>query len=216
MISFCRVNKYCKDDIRLIENYEQALNDNTQTWHCHHRLETDLGLSPEDLKDHGLYFNVPAKELIFLTKNDHFKIHRLNALEKTEIKRSKSIKQYYKEHPDAMKGENNPMFCKNKKDHMSEEAYNKMCIRISESMKRLHKDNPMSEETKQKIRKTWEEKYKNGYVSKMIGHVFSEERNQKIRESHKGKKNPMYGVPPKNKGKHKVWDNKELNIYHFE
>ena len=31
---------FCNGDITQIENYELAMNDKTQTWHCHHRLET--------------------------------------------------------------------------------------------------------------------------------------------------------------------------------
>lgn len=215
MIAFCRVNKYCKDDISLIENYEQALNDSTQTWHCHHRLEIDLGLSPDDLKEQGLYFNVPAKDLIFLTRNEHIKLHQLNVLEKTKIKRSQSLKQYYVEHPDVKKGENNPMYGKTLKDCMTEEKYNQWIDKLSgENHPNYGKHLPKY--VRDKTKKTWQEKINNGYVSPLIGYVFSEERNKKISKSHKGEKNPMYGVPPKNKGKHKVWDNKELNKYHYE
>jgi hypothetical protein len=38
------VYSFCKDDISLIENYEKAAND-PEIWDCHHRKETDLGLS---------------------------------------------------------------------------------------------------------------------------------------------------------------------------
>ena len=33
-------SKYCCEDISLIENYDKAIEDKTQYWHCHHRLET--------------------------------------------------------------------------------------------------------------------------------------------------------------------------------
>lgn len=33
------VHKFCCEDISKIENYEKAIVDVTQTWHCHHRLE---------------------------------------------------------------------------------------------------------------------------------------------------------------------------------
>lgn len=66
----------CKDDICLIENYDKAINDQTQTWECHHILETDLNMSRQQLIDIKRYYNVPASELIFLTRDEHNKIHR--------------------------------------------------------------------------------------------------------------------------------------------
>lgn len=59
----------------MIENYEQALNDQTQTWHCHHRKQTDEGLSSDELKEIGLYFNRPASELIFMPAAEHISMH---------------------------------------------------------------------------------------------------------------------------------------------
>ena len=78
--------RYCCEDISLIENYEQALNDQTQIWHCHHRLETELGLSSKELIEFGVYFNRPASELIFMPPEEHLELHN--------------------------KGENNPMYGK--------------------------------------------------------------------------------------------------------
>ena len=37
MIDKKRAIKYCRDDISLIENYDKAVSDTTQSWHCHHR-----------------------------------------------------------------------------------------------------------------------------------------------------------------------------------
>ena len=73
------VEKYCSDGISKIENYDKAINDKTQTWHCHHRLEIhDNGttLSQEELKSNGMYYNRPASELIFLTRREHMILHR--------------------------------------------------------------------------------------------------------------------------------------------
>ena len=67
------VYAYCCEDISLIENYEKALNDRTQTWICHHKLGIEF--SREELIANGLYFNRPARELIFLTKAEHKKLH---------------------------------------------------------------------------------------------------------------------------------------------
>ena len=39
MICFEYAKNYCSEDISLIENYDKAVNDKEQTWHCHHRRE---------------------------------------------------------------------------------------------------------------------------------------------------------------------------------
>lgn len=75
MICKKSVKQFCSEDISLIENYQEAINDTTQTWHCHHRLETDLGLSAQELKDTGRYYKVEAKYLIFLTHSEHRTLH---------------------------------------------------------------------------------------------------------------------------------------------
>ena len=54
------VQNFCCEDISLIENYEQAISDKTQTWDCHHRSETDLGLSRDELIERNLYYDVAA------------------------------------------------------------------------------------------------------------------------------------------------------------
>ena len=68
---------------------------------------------------------------------------------------------------------------------------------------------------------------------KLKGHIISEETRQKISKSCKGHIPPNKGIPQSDeqkrrhsefmkgckspiKGKHRVWDNKELNIYHYE
>ena len=78
MINEQHVKRYCCEDISKIENYEEALNDNTQTWDCHHRAEIlPCGhFEIEDLKEYGLYYNRPANELIFLTHKYHIGFHK--------------------------------------------------------------------------------------------------------------------------------------------
>ena len=68
----------CSEDISLIENYQEAVSDDTQIWHCHHRGEIlPCGVfSQHDLKKFGLYWHRPASELIFLTPSEHHRIHR--------------------------------------------------------------------------------------------------------------------------------------------
>ena len=107
MIDKKRAIKYCKNDISLIENYDKAIADETQVWHCHHRRETIYSRS--GLIEIGEYYNRPACELIFLTKSEHMRLHNLgkNVSEDTRKKIS-----------ETKKGENNPMFGK----HLSEET----------------------------------------------------------------------------------------------
>lgn len=82
MINEKLVKQYCKEDISLIENYEIAISDNTQTWHCHHRDEVKVLPSgmrvirlSQDLIEAGRYYNCPANELIFLTNSEHRRLH---------------------------------------------------------------------------------------------------------------------------------------------
>lgn len=74
------IYKYCSDDITKIENFNEAINDRTQTWVIHHRLEIqgDNVCTQQDLKDRGLYYNRPASELIFLTCSEHSRLHSAN------------------------------------------------------------------------------------------------------------------------------------------
>lgn len=69
----------CCEDPSLIENYDEAVADTERMWVCHHRLELDeeghrLNTARE-LRKKGLYTYRPASELIFLTKEDHWKLH---------------------------------------------------------------------------------------------------------------------------------------------
>lgn len=72
-----RIHRYCSDDISQIENYESAKNDSSQIWDLHHRLElgSDYENSRSDLVMMNLYWNRPANELIFLTRDQHLAIH---------------------------------------------------------------------------------------------------------------------------------------------
>lgn len=75
MICKRKIKECCCEDPSLIENYEQAMADKTQTWDCHHRKEIELNKTAKELKEMGLYFNRPACELIFLTRNEHTRLH---------------------------------------------------------------------------------------------------------------------------------------------
>lgn len=73
MINLRTVKKFCKDYTR-IENYEEAVNDTTQVWHCHHILGEIV--SREQLIDHDFYYDVPPCMLKFVTKIEHRQIHQ--------------------------------------------------------------------------------------------------------------------------------------------
>ena len=77
MICKKTAKSFCCEDLSLIENYELAINDTTQTWDCHHRGEIlPCGrFSADDLKKFGLYYKRPASELIFLTQSEHRQLH---------------------------------------------------------------------------------------------------------------------------------------------
>lgn len=110
------VQRFCCEDISLIENYDMAISDKTKTWHCHHRLGIELNKSRDELKEMDLYYNRPACELIFLTDVEHKKLHGLNQSKETLEKISTSLKarfdnDYYHDlFSELHKGENNPMY----------------------------------------------------------------------------------------------------------
>ena len=80
MINENQALKYCCEDISLIENYNQAIADQTKMWDIHHRRECDdegkTLFTHKQLKEMNLYYNRPASELVFVTRQMHSKIHR--------------------------------------------------------------------------------------------------------------------------------------------
>lgn len=82
------IYRYCEGDITQIENFSKAINDRSDlyshsNWVCHHRLEThnldgsrrEIQQSRDDLKLLDLYYHRPPSELIFLTREEHNKVH---------------------------------------------------------------------------------------------------------------------------------------------
>ena len=99
MINEVYAKKYCCEDLSLIENYELAINDNTQMWACHHILGEQY--SKKYLKENGLYENRPANEFRFMTKIDHDRLHKKGVpigpmSEEHRAKLSKKILQFTK------------------------------------------------------------------------------------------------------------------------
>lgn len=131
MICEYTVNRFCSEDITLIENYYDAVNDTTQTWDCHHKNEVfrGIGVPRELLIDIGLYYDCPANELIFLPHAEHQRLHFKGKHLSEETKRRISA---------SKKGKTLPP---------RSEAHKR---KISES-KMGKKRKPHSEETKRKI-----------------------------------------------------------------
>ena len=159
MINLKNVKNFCKDDISLIDNYEKAINDKTQTWDCHHRRETVL--SRKDLIEIGEYYNRPACELIFFTHSEHMKLHHLDKPLSEDARRK--LSEANKGKPSGMKGK-----------HHSEDARRK----LSEAKKGKH----LSEETRKKMSESHI-----GKPVWMNGKHHSEESCKKMSEAKKGK-----------------------------
>lgn len=126
MIDKKRAIKYCKNDISLIENYDKAAADKSLVWHCHHRRETIC--SSSELKEIGEYYNRPACELIFLTPNEHNRLHHLGKPAWNKGKNHSA--ETRKKMSESRKGEKCYIFGK----HLSEETRKKM----SEAKKGKH------------------------------------------------------------------------------
>lgn len=93
MISIKNAKSYCSENISRIENYKKAISDKNTVWECHHRACK----SKKELKDAKLYYNRPAKELIFLKPEQHYAVHfegkTLNAVNKENKTNSNAVKK---------------------------------------------------------------------------------------------------------------------------
>lgn len=104
MIHYSAVLRFCREDMSLIENFQKAALDTKRMWVCHHRDEIRIlpsGVkvirSADELKENDRYYGCPANELIFLTKNEHARIHNEG------VKRNFSA-EHRKHIGDAMRG----------------------------------------------------------------------------------------------------------------
>ena len=98
MISEGNVKSFVREgELKKIENYDKAIADKKQTWHCHHRLELTLGgefaHSKEELKRLGMYYKRPYFELIFLTPTEHKRLHSKAQSDETKKKLSEARKR---------------------------------------------------------------------------------------------------------------------------
>ena len=136
MINEIEVKKYCKEDISKIKNYDKAIADTTQTWHCHHILGEIL--SKEQLEAHDFYYNVPACMLKFVTSSEHRRIHNKDNTFSLGLKRTAEVR---KKMSDAHKGKT-----------LSKETRRKMSeARKGRSVWNKGKKNIFSEDTLKKL-----------------------------------------------------------------
>ena len=176
MINERLVRTYCKDYTK-IENYEKAIADTTQTWHCHHILGEIL--TSEQLKDHDFYYDVPPCMLKFVTSAEHNMLH---------TKGKHHTEEHRKKISESMKGK--------KHGPMSEEHRRK----LSESKKgksawNKGKHGIYSEETRRKM----------GEANKgKKGHHHSEETRRKLSDAAKNRANITEETRRKMSESHKV------------
>lgn len=77
MINELYAYAFCNEEISNIEKYKEALEDENETWVCHHKLElhNDYRNTVEEMKLMNLYYNRPACELIFMRRGEHTTLH---------------------------------------------------------------------------------------------------------------------------------------------
>lgn len=172
------MNKYniCDGDVTKIENYDKAVNDNTQCWVLHHRLEThfsdgvprpvNVRLSMNELKALNMYYNRPPEELIFLTNKDHVLLHHKGKKRSEETCRK--ISEAQKGH--VVSEEARKKMSKAREKYRQSETTKR---KRSESLKRYYQNNKRSETVIEKCRESRK------------GYVHSEETKRKISEGNK-------------------------------
>ena len=189
MINEKTSKRMCCEQVSLIENYEKAISDTTQTWHCHHRKETDDNIPRNKLIELGLYYNRPANELIFLTKSEHIKLHKevYHPLKGQHL--SEEHKQKIGESNKGKTRQGHTSWLKGK--HLSEEHKQK----LSESLKGQH----LSEEHKQKISESLKDQKRTEEIKQKIskgkkGKHLSEEHKQHLIEAWKKRKLKTFSI----------------------
>ena len=158
MISYCtRPDRtYCSEDISLIENYDKAIVDKNRLWEIHHRLEIQNGeeVSHKVLKEKGLYYNRPASELIFLTRQEHRALHATVHKVSEETKKKISM---------AIKGKPKSEEMKKKLSETNKQRRGSDCSfygkkhteETKRKMSEANKGKKFSEEHKQKMKEAW-------------------------------------------------------------
>ena len=176
--------KFCCEDISNIENYDKAIADKENMWDCHHRLEIQgpFRNSKELLIRCGVYYNVPASQLIFLREDEHIRLHHCGNsywLGKHHTDKTKRILSEQKS------GSKNPSYGK----HPSEETLRKRSLALK-GKRHLH-----SEAAKLKMSKSHK-----GKTPWNKGRKMTDEYKKKLSQNLLGDKNPFYGTKWFNNG----------------
>lgn len=166
---------YCKD-IESVKNYDKAKADNFKNWHCHHILETHnsdgerrlVDISHDELKALGMYYNVPAEQLIFMSSSEHLSLHNKGKLSPKTVEHRNKISEALKGRP--LSEEHRKKLSETLKGRTFSEEHKK---KIGEA-KKGKPGKPLSEETKNKLSEA------------LSGRKFSEEHKKKIGKTKKG------------------------------
>lgn len=140
MICIKNLNKFCCEDFSLIENYDKAIADTTQTWHCHHRRETDENKTRQQLIEENRYYNVQASELIFMIPAEHISLHFKG---KESPLKNREFTEEHKQHLSEANKDNKNWLGKNHSEETKK--------RQSESRKKYIVEHGFSEETRKKM-----------------------------------------------------------------
>ena len=185
------VKRYCNGDISTIENYDLAMNDECQIWHCHHRAEIlPCGnFSRDTLIDFELYYHRPSSELIFLTQSEHITLHN----------RCKTMSE-------------------ETRSRMSEAKIGKkLSIETRRKLSEVRKGRKHSEETRRKIGEAHKGKARSEETCRKIseakkGKTLSEETCRKISEAHKGKTSNLKGVKLSEEHRRKISESQKARL----
>ena len=176
--------KYCLCRTpELIENYERAIFDTTQTWQCHHRLETHnsdgerrlVELSSAELIALNMYYDRPPEELVFISKSEHIRLHNLSKERRRRISESlkgrivseewkNKISESLKGHPSPNKGKKLSGEHRKKlsEAHKGKQGYwegKHISEETKNKLSEYNKGKKLSEETKQKMSEYWKGKH---------------------------------------------------------
>ena len=160
MINEKLARKYCKEELSKIKNYDKAMADTTQTWHCHHMTETWWNCSAKDLIENECYYHRKACELIFLTPSEHTSLHTKGKIQTEETRRKKS---------ESLKGKKKKPFSEEHRRKISEAKKckpspfkgKKMSYESRRKLSESHKGHPP---TKGSLGMHW---YNNGIVNNL-------------------------------------------------
>ena len=194
MINEKYAKSFCCEELSLIENYDIAVADTTQTWDCHHRRGTIY--TRDDLKKIGEYYNRPAIELIFLTSSEHHSLHN---------KGKKFTEDHKRKIGDALRGKIIP---EEQRKHQSEVLKGR---KLSEEHKNSIREAMQDESVRAKIsaankgRKYTVEQREN--LKRALANMPEDRKMQmrkKMSDSHKGKPSPNKGKKLSDEQKQKL------------